>query len=168
MAALTVSAFAGEHALASSAIHRSLILNPNCAQAWGVSGYISFYQNEPVSAIAAFERAMRLSPLDPIGYDFAGGRAMAHLAAREYQQAREWADRSLREMPRNALALRVKVVSCIEMDRTDEAHAALARLREFQPELTIAAFQAIATRNFAPEILAVYIDGLRKAGLPEA
>ena len=70
-------------------------------------------------------------------------------------------------MPRNALALRIKVVACAQVDRIAEAQAALFRLLQIQPELTISGFKAYAASNFAPEILDVYVDGLRKAGLPE-
>ena len=47
-----------------------------------------------------------------------------------------------------------------------EARDWLERLLELQPGLTIAKYKAYAT-FFAPELLAVYLDGLRKAGLPE-
>jgi adenylate cyclase len=167
MAAFPLSAFAGEHALAMSAVDRSLALNPNSAHAWAAKGYISSYQNQPIPAIDAFEPAIRLSPLDPRGYSLAAGRAMAHLAARQYEQAIEWSDRSVREMPRNALALRIKVVACAQIDHISEARAALLQLLQVQPGLTISGFRAYARSNFAPEILAIYVDGLRKAGLPE-
>jgi tetratricopeptide (TPR) repeat protein len=166
-AAFPLSCFAGEHALAMSAIDRSLALNPNSAGAWAVKGYVANYQNQPIPAIAAFERAQRLSPLDPDGYKIAAGRAIGHLAAGQYELAIEWAERSLREMPRNALALRVEVVACAQLDRIAEAQAALSRLLLLQPDLTIAGFRAYAASNFAPKLLALYIDGLRRAGLPE-
>ena len=48
-----------------------------------------------------------------------------------------------------------------------EAQEALARAMELQPELTIAAFRSYAITNFPLELLAVFIDGLRKAGMRE-
>jgi tetratricopeptide (TPR) repeat protein len=167
MAAFPLAAAAGEHALAMSAIDRALALNPNSAHAWAAKGYVASHQNQPVPAIAAFDRAIRLSPLDPRGYNLAAGRAMAHLAAGQYEAAIEWADRSVREMPRNALTLRIKVVACAQIDRLAEARSALSRLLQLQPELTVSGFRAYVASNFAPELLAVYVDGLRKAGLPE-
>jgi len=167
MAALPLAAAAGEHALAMSAIDRALALNPNSAHPWAAKGYIATYQNQPVPAIAAFDRAIGLSPFDPRGYNLAAGRAMAHLAARQYEEAIEWADRSVREMSRNALALRIKVVACAQIERIVEARSALSRLLQLQPELTVSAFRDYVANNFAPELPAVYVDGLRKAGLPE-
>jgi hypothetical protein len=44
----------------------------------------------------------------------------------------------------------------------------LKRLLEIQPGLTIAGWKTIYGATFlAPELLDVYVEGLRKAGLPE-
>ena len=111
---------------------------------------------------------MRLSPLDPLGYTFAGGLALAHLAAGRYEEAAEWADRSLREQPRYSIAIRMKVVSFAQLGCLDMARRWLKRLLEIQPGLTIAGWKAsYGATFFAPELLDVYIEGLRKAGLPE-
>ena len=167
LAAFTISAFAGEHVTASIAIDRALAINPNSAGAWMARGWVACYQNQPLSAIRAFEHAMRLSPRDPRGYHITAGRALAHLVAGEYTEATQWADRSLSQLPRYGPAIRTKVVACAHMGLIVEAQEALARTMELQPELTIAAFRSYAITNFPPELLAVYIDGLRKAGMRE-
>jgi len=61
----TLSLFAGEHATATDAVDRALILNPNSGHACRIRGYALVRQNRPEPAIDAFQRAMRLSPLDP-------------------------------------------------------------------------------------------------------
>ena len=58
---------AGETAAGKSLIDRGLVLNPNCAQAWLASGYVNSFANSNEAAIEAFQRAARLSPLDPLG-----------------------------------------------------------------------------------------------------
>jgi tetratricopeptide (TPR) repeat protein len=111
---------------------------------------------------------MRLSPLDPLGYTFAGGLALAHVAARQYEKAAEWADRSLREQPRYSVAIRIKMVALAHLGRIEEAGSWLKRLLELQPGLTIARWKAsYGATFFTPELLAVYVEGLREAGLPE-
>jgi adenylate cyclase len=167
MAAFTISAFAGDHVAAATAIDRALVVNPNSTGAWMARGWVYCYQNQPVPAITAFERAMRLSPLDPRSFHIMAGRALAHVVAGQYSEAIEWADRSLSELPRYGPAIRTKVVACVQMGRIAEAQESLARMTELQPGLTIAKFRAYAARNFPPELLAIYIDGLRKAGLRE-
>src|SRR5262249_23024992 len=47
MSAHTLAVFAGEHATAASMIERALALNPNSANAWMVSGWLSCYRNQP-------------------------------------------------------------------------------------------------------------------------
>ena len=110
---------------------------------------------------------MRLSPLDPLGYLFSCGLAFAHTIAGEYEEAMEWADRSLRELPRYRTAINMKVILCAHLGRLDDAHNWLGRLLEIVPGLTIAEFAARLAPILVPEILALYVEGLRKAGLPE-
>jgi len=110
---------------------------------------------------------MRLSPLDPLGYLFTGGLAFAHSEAGRYEEVIEWADRSLREQPRYIAAISAKGASCAHLGRIEEARDCLRRRLEIQPGLTIAKYKAYAAMFFPPELLAVYVEGLRKVGLPE-
>jgi hypothetical protein len=48
-------------------------------------------RNQPEAAIEAIERARRLSPFDPFTFSCAANTAIAHLAARRFEQAIEWA-----------------------------------------------------------------------------
>jgi adenylate cyclase len=167
MAAFTLSIFAGEHATATTAVQRAFSLNPNSVHAWMTSGWNSAFLNRPGPAIEAFERAIRLSPLDPLGYLFAAGLAFAHAVAHRYEEAIEWADRALQEQPRFVIPVRLKTALCAYLDRIPEAREWLGRLLELQPGLTIAKYEASAKVWFSPEFLAWYLAGLRKAGLPE-
>jgi adenylate cyclase len=166
MAAFVLTVFAGEHATAASAIERALALNPNSAHAWHTSGFVSCCRNQPGPAL---ERAMRLSPLDPQGPGFKSALAFAHSIAGRYEEAIKWADRSLHEQPGFDPAMAAKVISCAHLGRIDEARECLKRRLELQPGLTIAEWKARggAVKFASPEILALYEEGLRKAGLPE-
>ena len=167
MAANTVSLFAGDHATAASAVDRALALNPNSAHAWRASGYVLVRQNRPEPAIEAFERAMRLSPLDPLGFFFTAGIAAAHLAAGRYEEAVEWADRASREFPRYESSTRYKLIALAHLGRIEEAREWLARELELHPGLTVTGVKAVYAKAFAPELLATFVEGYRKAGLPE-
>jgi adenylate cyclase len=130
-------------------------------------GLVSYRQNLPEEAIEAFKRAVRLSPLDPLHYFFTGGLALAHVIAGRYEGAIEWADRSLRDSPQFESALRNKVAACAHLGRIEEARGVLERLLELQPDLTIARFRARYAVTLPPEVLDIYVEGYRKAGLPE-
>jgi adenylate cyclase len=167
MGAHSLSVFAVEHATAASVIERALTLNPNSAHAWMVSGWVSCYRNQPGPAIRALQRAIRLSPLDPLGWGFTAGLGYAHLILGRYEEALEWTRRSLQQQPRFAMAMRTMVVLCANPGRIEEAKECLGRLLELQPRATIAGWKAYAQALVPPELAALYVEGLRKAGLPE-
>jgi adenylate cyclase len=160
-----ISVLGRDHATAAVAIGRALKLNPNSANAWMAKGWVECQKNHPWPAIEALERAIQLSPLDPLNYFFGGGLAFAHLLARQYEEAVEWAERCSREQPRFSFALRVKVVACAHLGRVEEARSGVRRLLELFPKFTITSWRANSV--FPAEIWAIFEQGLRKAGLPE-
>jgi adenylate cyclase len=110
---------------------------------------------------------MRLSPLDPLGYDIVWGLGLAALVDGRYEEAIEWADRCMREEPTYLPAFSLRLVACGSLDRAAEAHETLGRLLELDPGYTVRSFEAIASRFFTPVVVALYTEGLRKAGVPE-
>ena len=168
MGGWAISHLAGDKATGESAVDRALLLNPNSAYAWMARGGLSYMQNRPAPAIEAYQHAIRLSPLDPLGYLFTCGLAFGNTIAGEYAEALLWADRSLREMPRSRAAINLKVILYVLLGRMDEARQWLGRLREIVYGLTIAGYREFLGPILAPEVLALYIEALRKAGLPEA
>jgi TolB-like protein/class 3 adenylate cyclase len=166
-AAWTLFLLAGEAAIAAAALDRALALNPNAAHAWVTRGTIDAWRNQPEAAIGALERARRLSPFDPYtSFICALNIAFAHLAARRFELAIEWADRTLHDQPRMVSAMRIKVAALAHLGRLDEARAELSRMLAFGPKLTIAGYREYA-RFLAPEVLELNVTGLRLAGLPE-
>jgi TolB-like protein/class 3 adenylate cyclase len=167
-AAWTLFILAGEAALSETFIDRALTLNPNSAAAWQCRGSIyALRNNQAEAAIEAFERAQRLSPFDPLGYFNSIGLALAHLVAQRFEQAIEWADRTLHAQPRVATAIRVKIVAFAHLGRLEEARATRAQMLAIDPRFTVGAMQALGAPSFAPEFLDLYLTGLRLAGLPE-
>jgi adenylate cyclase len=165
-AARTLFYLAGEAAMAAAALDRALALNPNAAHAWLFRGGIYALRNQPEAAIEAVERARRLSPFDPYTFNGALYIAIAHLVARRFEQAIEWADCALHGQPRVVGGLRVKVVAHAHLGHLDEARAELSRVLDIDPKLTIEGFREQAHYQ-APEVLELYVAGLRLAGLPE-
>jgi TolB-like protein len=165
-AAWTLFFMAGEAAMAAAALDRALTLNPNAAHAWLVRGNIHALRNQPEAAIEAIERARRLSPFDPYSFFYAAAIAAAHFAARRFEQTIEWADRSLHDQPRLVTAIRLKVAALAHLGHLDEARAELSRVLATDPKLTIAGFREYA-HFAAPEVLKLFVTGLRLAGLPE-
>ena len=148
-------------------IDRAIVLNPNLAAAWSVSGWLRIYLGEPASAIERLERSRRLSPLDPIAYMGYAGMALALLLADRYDEAVSWAARARNEQPNWATSLRVAAIAYALSDRIVEAREAMARLREIDPTLRLSNLERVAPPLRRPEDRARFADGLRRAGLPE-
>ena len=108
-----------------------------------------------------------MSPFDPYTFFRASNTAAAHLAARRFEQVIEWADRALHEQPRLVTAMRIKAVALAHLGHLDEARAELARVLAIDPKLTIADFLRRYAHFAAPEVLELFVTGLRLAGLPE-
>ena len=68
--------------------------------------------------------------------------------------------------PRTVPPMRVKVVALAHLGRLDEARAELSRALAIDPKLTIAGFREVV-HFAAPEVLELFVTGLRLAGLPE-
>ena len=157
---------AGEIDLGIALLDRAAFLNPNLASAWFLGGFLRTWRGEPENAIAHFERAMRLSPVDPELYRMHAGIAMAHLFAGRFDTASAWAEEAYTKLPTFLMTVSVVASSRALTGRLEEARRAMDQLRELDPTLRISNIKdwLPITR---PEDLAVFADGLRKAGLPE-
>jgi TolB-like protein/DNA-binding winged helix-turn-helix (wHTH) protein len=164
-ASLGLSIFANDRATASNLIDRALLLNTNSAHAWSARAWLYCHQGQARAAIEAFERALRLSPLDPMGGYSKGGLALANLALENYEAASDWATQSLSELPRNVSAMRTNAAACAHLCRLNEARYWLEKLLELQPAMTIRAWRT--SSGYSPEFLSMLEEGLRIAGLPE-
>ena len=167
MGAHATAFFTRAFGVAESASERALALNANSADAWAARGWVLILHNQPEPAIEAFRRAMRLSPLDPLTHYFASGIAFGYLYMKRFEEAVEWADRSFDQEPRYTPVLRVKVVACAQLGRIEEAQHCLRQVLELQPGLTIARLKNHPGMSVTPQILSLFTDGFRKAGMPE-
>ncbi len=73
---------------------------------------VNCHVNRPDAAVAAVQRAMRLSPLDPMSYFFRWVRAYALVLAGRYEEAMDWVDRTFQDQPGSHVRTRAKVALC--------------------------------------------------------
>ena len=114
-------------------IDRALVLNSNLAEAWFFGGWVKNLLGEPEPAIERFARAMRLSPLDPRVTSNASGTAHAHFFLGRYDEAASWAAMALQDNPDFQPGLRIAAASNAMAGRPEQAHKAVARLRQLIP-----------------------------------
>jgi TolB-like protein/class 3 adenylate cyclase len=170
--ALAVSGWALAHVVrdldvGAALIDRALVLNSNLAEAWYYGGWAKNWLGEPEAAIERFARAMRLSPLDPRMMAMRSGTANAHFVLGRYDEAASWATMALQDNPDFQPSLRIAAVSNAMAERPEQAHRAVARLRQLNPALRVSNLKDRVGPWRRAEDLARYVEGFQRAGLPE-
>ena len=147
-------------------IDRALVLNPNLAIAWYLSGWLKIYRGEPEVAIEHLAHAMRLSPLDPTLFNMQAGMGIAHFLAGRFDDASSWAEKASRNQTDYAVAPAIAAASHALAGRLEKARQAMERLRQNFPTVRVSNLRDwLPIRQ--PEHFTKWADGLRKAGLPE-
>jgi TolB-like protein len=145
------------------AIDRSISLNSNSAIAHSHAGWVRCHLGRPREAIPCFERVMALSPLEVTLFRVHAGLALAHLLLEEFTDAVAWARRAIEGNPNFTPGYRILAAALAHLDRIDEARAVAQRLLALMPEFNTE-IEKFVFRH--PGQLAMYLDGMRKAGLP--
>jgi len=160
-----VHTFVRNHGTARVLLERAVTLDPNAAWAWSRLGWIENYADQPQKAIGYFERALRLSPIDPMNFNNYVGIGSAHEVAQEYDKAAAFYRRALEERPNASWIYRNLAPVLSEAGRADEAKQAFAVLMLTYPDLTVSKFKQAMV--FSPTVLNRMADNLRKLGLPD-
>ena len=142
---------------------RAVALNPNSSLAWNCRGWVYNTAGLPEEAIRSFERAVRISPVDPRLWSTLLGIGVALIELRRFDEAIVAGKKAQRQNPSYSVVYRCLASAFAHLGRDAEAHDAAARLLEIDPAFTVSAFNARAGQSNVK----LFIEGLRKAGLPE-
>ena len=167
MAGHVITALAQDRERGRALIDRSLQLNPNCAPAWGVAGWNRAYSGQGREAIEHLSRALRLSPVDPLSHYFHSGIAAGHLSREEWLPMVEAARKSVQLGPAYSSNWRFLAVGCAHAGLAEEAANAVAQMLALEPGLTVDIVSRTRTNQVEPFTKGLFLDGLRRAGLPE-
>lgn len=145
---------------------RALLLNPSLPLAWCFSGLSHCYAGSHEAAIQQITQALRLSPHDPHGFFFNAALMMPHFLRCEYQTAAAIGQRAIELNPDCSSTYKGYLATLGHLQRDDDAAAVHARLLELEPGFSISsAIERSPLR--CKEDLALYAEGLRRAGLRE-
>jgi adenylate cyclase len=142
---------------------RAVALNPNSYLAWYARGWVYKIAGLPEEAVRSFERAIRMSPIDPLLHLTFAGMGYAFIELRRFEEAIVAGKKGLRQNPTFSGTHRCLASAFAHLGRDAEAHEAAARLLEVDPAFTISAWIARGGQTNSK----LLIEGLRKAGLPE-
>ena len=152
---------AREHADAVTWTQRAVALNPGEAESYAWLANVLSYVGRSAEALEQLAHAMRLDPLHPPLWDFYTGRALVHLG--RYEEALTSLDTALRRAPFFGHIQLYKAAAWAHLGRPDEARAALS-----VPALYASIGDLRRLDSYMESIeFDRFIEGLRKAGLPE-
>jgi adenylate cyclase len=168
--ALTIDGFVHTNLLkdletASSRYESALIANPNESLAWLLRGTLNAFQGKGDVAFESTERALKLSPLDPIRYFYESLAASASIAAGKYERAVELAKRSLRANRTHTSTYRALIIAQSMSDQLEDAHLTINEFLKLEPNFTVSKFlERTPAKGYA--IATEMANALARAGLP--
>ena len=149
----------------------ALALDRNLAHAHNLIGLGKTFIGRAEETEAHVDEALRLSPRDTLAYLWMNVAGVAKLHLGSYEQAVAWLRRSVEANRNYPLSVFHLAAALAQLDRLDEAQAAVKAGLALNPTFTISRVRASRTaRTDDPTCLAqleCIFEGLRKAGVPE-
>jgi DNA-binding winged helix-turn-helix (wHTH) protein len=153
--------FSGDFDMAREMVDRAVAVNPNSLRAWQQRGWTYVIAGQPEEAIRSFARTIWLSPFDPSHFSAFTGMGAAFIGLGRFDEAVAAAKKAVRQNPLYPVTYRFLAIALAHLRREVEAREAAAGLLKLEPGFRISEWPA------GRRLPQIYIDGLRKAGLPE-
>jgi adenylate cyclase len=149
---------------ARQAFEAALALSPSCALTYMFGGVVMVLAGNPDRGIEWGERALRLSPFDPMSYVPWFSITLGHFQRGEYEAAAEAAQKVFQANPYWSSAHLLLAATHAKLGRHDAANSATARVLELEPDFTISGW--CAAFDVHPSLAEPFSEALIAAGLP--
>ena len=149
---------------ARQALDAALALSPSCALTFILGSVVMVMAGDAERGIEWGERALRLSPFDPMSYAPWLAIALGHLQRGEYEAAAEAAHKVFQANPYWSTAHVLLAATQVKLGRLDAAKSAARRVLELQPAYAISGF--CASFDIHPSLATPLSEALSAAGLP--
>lgn len=146
------------------AMQKAIELDPNFADAYAYLCVLYIAGGRAEDGIRSVETAMRLNPDYPFWYPFM--RGMARYVVKDYEEAIADFEVAAERMPTVLFVRWWLAASYAQVGRIEDAEWQVAEMDIMGFEGSIATIMETQPIQ-DPEYLAVYLEGLRKAGIPE-
>ena len=160
----TVHTFARNYGAARILLERAIALDPNAAWAYSRLGWLDTYADRPEEAQTYFERALRLSPVDPMNFNNYVGIASALQVAGDDNAAADMFQRALDERQNAHWIHRNLAPALWGAGRKREARASFNALTAAYPDMTVKRYKDAMV--FSPQVLDRIGAQLAELGLP--
>ena len=156
---------AHDRGAARQAFEAALAISPSCALIYILGSVVLVLSGDADRGIEWGERAVRLSPFDPISYGPFFSITLGRLARGDYEAAAEAAHKVFQANPYWSSAYFLLAATHAKLGRLKAARSAAARVLELQPGFTISG--TCAAFDIHPSIAEPLSEALSMAGLPE-
>ena len=165
VAAFVIAILGKDHEAALSAIERALSLNPSSATALYLGALIHASSGNSAAATTYANRALRLSPFDPVA--FVAHVALGHVAFQEarYDEAASCYAKAVQANPRFSSYYFLQAAALALAGRVEEARPIVEQLLELDPGFRIS--EVFEYTLFHPALADRFKEGARLLGLPE-
>ena len=164
-----LNTIAGDHPAAVRALETCVNLNPNFAVGYVGLAEAHVYAGSPEAAISYADKAIRLSPRDPMLWDMLHYKASAYIRLNDFDRAIELFEQVC-EFPTAQYVSSATLAALYRLqDRTAEAEKALERARRLEPGLSVALMKKVygVTEERPGSRTQRLLDALRVMGLVE-
>lgn len=167
VAAVCILHLGHDQRTALSVVERALSLNEACATALYLGAHIAAFCGYPEAAIEYGDRALRLSPFDPVAFEAHNSRGFAMLQREQYSEAAaSWA-KAIQANPRFSSLYFVYAAALALAGQLDDARIAAKGLLELEPTFRVGSIITALSGALHPIFLPRLSKGARLAGLPE-
>lgn len=149
-----------------SSARRAIDLNPNFALAHSFLGVAYALTGRGPQAFEWIEKARRLSPRDIFRDEFELHTSVAYFQIADYRKAAEFAAKASMPRPEHVYPRLVLAASYAHLGERDAARDEVSRIERLAPGFSVATADKVSIFLDASD-RARFVDGLRKAGLPE-
>lgn len=151
--------------MAAQRLDQAIAVGPSESLAWLFRGVVHAFRDQGDDAVRCAERALALSPLDPLRYYFDSLAAAAAVSAGRVDRAIELAERSLLSNSLHTSTYRTLAIAQVLAGEGDAARQTVARLLALEPGFNIERFLARAPAG-SSAIGQRFAQALAEAGVP--
>jgi TolB-like protein len=143
---------------------RALALSNSNALSLSCSALALSWIGKTDVAIERAERALRLSPFDPLTYLAYNALAISYFQLKEYEKSRDAARRSIQSNPQFGMSHAFLAAALVRLGCDEEAKFEARQTVAVEPQFSIQKFSVAA--GFEPTVFKPFADAWEKAGIP--
>jgi adenylate cyclase len=144
---------------------RAMELSNSNVFALGCSAITLAWMGKTALAIERAQRALRLSPFDPLNWLSNHALAIAYFYTQRYGDAADAARSAIDANPGFSIPRAVLAAALMRLGRVEEAKAAVQGVLECEPSFTV--YGTLANVGLEPAVSGPLADAWREVGLPE-